>query len=228
MTTIIINPTDVATIASAIGRPAHFANGTYAMPQSVYALTTMAGFQYVISQDHGSNAPLVVAINSDVSMELLNSLKQEKGEAAQPYATQVERAKQVVEILEAQFRRRDKLICFYNEETPKELYDHLGALGLMRSLHKHGYGTTPDAPIIVGTNCADKTYGFVLPNDIKPVAHGITASGSNADVTPVDMRDTLYQNKSWLTPEAKELLDSLSGPATGTAPVPPGKPSGPR
>lgn len=60
---------------------------------------------------------------------------------------------------------------------PTPLYDAISKSGVvkMKSLHKWGYRTDPDAPKIEGAHNFATVYGFPLPNDTKPLCHDLTA-----------------------------------------------------
>jgi hypothetical protein len=180
----IIASTDVGAITTQLPDRAHFTNGTYALAAKLIVPTTITGFGHVNSLEQ---LPMVIAINSDVSMASLNITCPESQEL---------RARKVAEPLAKAFPGNDVYVVFYDEKTPFTLYQALHAAGKTTTLHKWGYGTVPDAPKIEGAEFFDRVYAYPLPNDQKPVCYEITAKpDTHQDITVVDLRESFQAPK---------------------------------
>lgn len=188
MNVTVIHSTDFADIIAVLpAGGAHFTNGTYAPPAALIVPTTLAGFEHVNSVEA---LPMVVAINSDVSMRNMG-----KGE----FESQLLRAEKIKRPLAEKFPNQEIYIIFYDEPTPVELYKALAATGRTATLHKWGYGTTPEAPRIEGAEFFKTVYAFPLPNDTKPVCWFDTAPqdgkpASNIQVVDLRPRAAASQN----------------------------------
>ncbi len=188
---------------------AHFTNGTYAYKAEMIVPTTLAGFKYVAEQN--PLCPLVIAVNSDKSME---SMKLQTTE------NQSVRAAKVAEPLAQYFSDRQVIVLYYDEKTPNALYQALHASNITKSLHKWGYGTDANAPKIEGAELFDVVYSFPLPNDIKPVCHDLTALPKEQQpITIVDLRNELI-NKEGVLFELPNSLQKYQSPAFISHPKP--------
>ena len=74
-----------------------------------------------------------------------------------------------------QHPKRQIIVIFYDEETPRELYEFLKRGGVrLHTLFKYGYGTDPSAPKIEGAPYFDSILAFPMINDLRPVCHAMT------------------------------------------------------
>lgn len=177
------------------GSAAHFTNGTYAFAAEMIVPTTLAGFKRVTRVY--PNLPLVVAINSDVSMKALGKTD---------FEDQSARAEKVAGPLAKLFSSNQVIVVYYDEKTPNQLYDALHAQNLTRTLHKWGYGTAPDAPKIEGAENFERVYGFPLPNDTKPVCYDDTEVAKEPQKIIVDdLRNDLISKQGLLFDLPDEL-----------------------
>lgn len=173
---------------------AHFTNGTYAFAAELIVPTTLAGFKRVTNTY--PHLPLVIAVNSDKSMDELGK---------KDFEPEAERAAKVAEPLAKLFPENQVMVIYYDEKTPCELYSALAKHNMTRTLHKWGYGTSSDAPKIEGAECFEMTYGFPLPNDIKPVCyHDTDVAEKPQKIIVDDLRDNLISKEGLLfdLPEA--------------------------
>lgn len=187
---------------------AHFTNGTYAYKAEQIVPTTIEGFRYVLKQQ--PTLPLVIAVNSDKSMTALGK---------KDFELQTYRAEKVAEPLARAFPDSQIIVIFYDEKTPVELYKALSKSKVTSTLHKWGYGTTPDAPVIEGAQYFKSVYAYPLPNDRKPVCYYQTrlpeAKGEVA-YKVVDLRSRFngsQEKQSMFT--SRNLLFSGAVAATG-------------
>lgn len=186
-----INTTEFAEIIDELKqmkvKGAHFTNGTYAFDPKLIVPTTLAGFKRVTKIY--SRLPLVIAVNSDKSMEAMGKTG---------FEDQHTRASKVAEPLQQLFPNNKVIVLYYDEETPLELYQALEKHNLTRTLHKWGYGTSKDAPMIKGAECFEQVWGFPLPNDKKPLCYDDTEKAKIPQAILIDdLRGTLItvQNK---------------------------------
>jgi len=159
------------------GRKIHVTNGVYSAKPELIVPTTLAGFKYISDQTVICKKydVFVIAVNSDQSFLRLMFAKNASDEEFAAMEDQRTRAMKVALPLAQMVGNRDVAVVFFNEETPAELFHRFTEQGLEQvSLHKWGYGTEPDAPMIVGADRFQQVYGFPLPNDIKPFAHDMT------------------------------------------------------
>lgn len=171
----IIETTDKAVIASKLGILTRgggsvFANnGTYAFPKDALLPTTLAAFQFIVDRFATSpNDVLLVALNSDASMQVFYDGKGTPAEERENFVT---RAAKITGALSSQFAGHRVVIIVYDEETPHELYEHLSNSGLpLDTLYKFGYGTDKKAPPIIGGEFFERVLAFPMPNDEKPFA----------------------------------------------------------
>jgi len=187
----IIDTTDFNDINNALEKfknaGAHFTNGTYAYAAEMIVPTTKAGFDYIDNRVALPDDIIVLAINSDASMNGIFT----KNEASQKDFDELEsdtvRAEKVAIPLAEKFPHRQIVVMFYDEETPTALYDFLAEQGNvnLRSLHKWGYGTNPEGPKIEGAHNFGRVFGFPLPNDTKPVCHDITVCEDQSEIVEV-------------------------------------------
>lgn len=160
---------------------AHFTNGTFALAPKLIVPTTLAGFKRVTKTY--SRLPLVIAVNSDKSMAAMGKTG---------YDNQQTRAEKVAIPLQQVFPKNKVIVVYYDEDTPFELYEALSKQALTRTLHKWGYGTSEDAPMIKGAEFFELVYGFPLPNDKKPLCYDISVKADKPQSIIVDdLRDEL-------------------------------------
>ena len=180
------NPEIILTRLNSIGiRRGHFNNGTYTLPKDVFAPAFLAAFRRVIDLQPEAGVPLIVAINSDKSM--IDSFKGKNNEdvLVQDLAPQIERAKNVTSLLSALFPDRQTVAIFYDEQTPFELYEALNKNGFdISSLHKVGFGTSPDDKPIIGAQFANWVYACPAPFAGKPVMYTDTRAANEFDTRP--------------------------------------------
>lgn len=178
------------------GNAAHFTNGTYSYPAKMILPTTLAGFKRVLQSY--PNLPLVIAVNSDSSMQAIGKTD---------FEPQQVRAEKVALPLAMTFPDNQVVVVYYDEETPKELYEALARHRLTRTLHKWGYGTEPNSQVIEGAQYFEKVFGLPLPNDAKPVCYDQTrVAEAHDNVIVEDLRNTLVDADGVLFP----LPDSLA------------------
>lgn len=158
----IVHSSEIETVLHKLSAGAHITNGTYAYSPSLILPTTLVGFEYVSKL---KKLPLIVAINSDKSMNRIGK---------SDYEEQNSRANKVGIPLSKHFSDHQIIIIFFDEETPTSLYKILSKYKVTTTLHKWGYGTNPSAPKIEGAEFFDKVYAFPLLNDKKPVCWDIT------------------------------------------------------
>lgn len=209
----IITTTDRVTIISQLKSlttgGCHFTNGTNAYEAEKIIPTTIAGFKRV-TEIH-ANLPLVLAINSDLSMKALGK------EEVEP---QLDRANKVAESLALAFPHNQVVILFFDETTPNKLFQALNRHHLTRTLHKWGYGTDPEAPKIEGAELFEHTFGFPLPQDDRPKAfcHDLTDKPDQPqNIIVDDLRGKLINKERQLM---FEIPDSLAQFRAPNAPLP--------
>ena len=187
----------------------HFTNGTYAAPAELIVPTTLAGFDFLNKKIASDRDIFAIAVNSDASMQGIMDKKSASQEERDALEDQHTRAMKVAIPLAEYDPSRPVYVVFYDEETPTELYNELAESGLkMCSLHKWGYGTTPDAPRIEGAHNFARVFGFPLPNDKKPLCHDITVGEDQSHfVEVVNLNDYLASEK---IAEAKAQIASRS------------------
>lgn len=172
------------------GRRLHFTNGTYAYDAKMIVPTTLAGFKYLSDQAGNEEDDFVIAVNSDVSMKAIMDQKNASPEERQALEDQETRAMKVAIPLQKAHPDRSVIVLYYDEQTPTALYNSLAESGafVMKSLHKWGYGTDPNAPKIEGAHNFSTVYGFPLPNDERPVCWDITGhEDQSSDVKVVNL-----------------------------------------
>lgn len=191
-----VNSTRFEDIALEFGaKAAHFTNGTYMAPAKLIVPTTLAGFKRVLSTY--PKLPLVIAINSDISLRALGK---------SDFEAQEIRAQKVAEPLAVAFPDNQVRVIYYDEITPTDLYRFLHTQNLTRSLHKWGYGTAQNEPKIEGAESFEFVYAFPLPNDLKPVCYYVTEIAEQQEnVKVVDLRGELISPHGVLF----ELPDTL-------------------
>ncbi|MEM9469149.1 MAG: hypothetical protein AAF988_03215 [Pseudomonadota bacterium] len=193
---ILINSTDKDQIVSGLKEQSamslHFTNGTYSYEAETIVPTTIAGFRYLSEKKGNENDAFVIAVNSDKSMAAIMDQKDASDEERAALEDQETRAMKVAVPLLKAFPGRNVIILFYDEETPTALYDVLAEEGEfeMKSLHKWGYGTDPNAPKIEGAHNFSTVYGFPIPNDKRPVCWDLTEHEDQSEVVKVVRLDS--------------------------------------
>jgi len=191
----------------------HFTNGTYVARHEVVVPTTLAGFQHAVDKESKNGTPLIIAVNSDISMA---GIKAKKGGELPGYSrreNEIVRAKKVAVPLARLFPDRKVAVVFYDEETPNVLYGVLKKEGFgMKSLHKWGYGTNPNAGVIEGAENFGAVYAHPLPNDSKPICVDITRkTGQAGKVAIVDLRQEIGKHgKPYITALGECLFPLLA------------------
>ena len=183
---------------------AHFTNGIYAMEAKLVVPTILAGFKHIVDlAQNGSPLPIIVAVNSDKSIQQLGK---------EGFEPQNIRSRKVAEPLAQMFPDNKIIIIYYDETTPNELYTTLQKYGHTRTLHKWGYGTNPEVPKIEGAECFESVYAFPLPNDIKPICWGETPCEAQNNILVRDLRGTLIDKNGVLfeLPNALKYCESTS------------------
>jgi len=163
---------------------AHFNNGTFTLPKDIFAPNFLAAFQRVLDLQKDMQTPLIVALNSDKSMRDSYVGKGNEKELNDNLVSQEDRAENILSLLGAMYAHRHCVVVMYDEQTPRELYAELTKRIKTLSLHKVGFGTSPDDKPIIGS----KNFAFVhaspLYNDEKPVMHSETPSTDPSARTP--------------------------------------------
>ncbi|QQG37131.1 MAG: hypothetical protein HYS17_05050 [Micavibrio aeruginosavorus] len=181
----------------------HCTNGTYAYPVERTVPTTLAGFQYINDQVASPYDAFLVAVNSNQSMAGIMAAKNATAAEMSALESEDVRAAKVADALSAHFNNRPVVVLFYHEDTPTRLYEALAAANInLVSLHKWGYGTDPKAPRIEGASNFARVFGFPLPNDGKPVCHGITVREDQSGVV------TVVKLQEQLGPHGKPYISS--------------------
>lgn len=153
----------------------HATNGTYTAPASIVVPTTLGGFQFVSDRYAGNDDALIMAINSDVSMQGIAAEKAAKGEDIGQVEDQMTRARKVLEALAKQFPNRQVIGVFYDEATPTALFEYLASTPLeLNTIFKFGYGTDPKAGDIEADRCFKDVLAFPFPNDAKALCDNLT------------------------------------------------------
>ena len=164
----------------------HCTNGTYAYEAAMIVPTTLAGFKFIDDKVADLSDVFLVAVNSDVSMQ--NIMNQKNASAAERAALEDQhvRAAKVAIPLSEMFPHRTILVVYYDKETPTDLYGSLYVAGLnLKSLHKWGYGTDPNAPKIEGAYGFRNKIAYPLPNDVKPVCFDLTVKEDQSAIVQV-------------------------------------------
>ena len=215
----IINDTDKDAIFQGIAETGasvlNATNGTYTAPANLVVPTTLGGFQFVSDKIAGPQDALVMAINSDKSMQDIAAQKALKGEDIGVIEDQMTRAEKVLAPLAKQFPDRQIIGIFYDEGTPVELYEFLkDSTPLeLNSLYKFGYGTDPKAGDIEGDHCFKATLAFPMPNDQKAICDNLTKRTPNrAPYTLKKLTEELAANGApYMTKENKVLFPLAAG-----------------
>lgn len=191
-------------------RRIHATNGTYINSENIVVPTTLAGFQIIADDTSLSDKrdAFLIAINSDKSLQAVMTKKGASQEDIHALESQIVRAVKVATPLALQHPNREIFVTFYDEETPNKLYTTLAEKGApLFSLHKHGYGTEPNAPKIEGTENFAVTLGFPLPNNTKPVCYDQTPRETQGFVDVRDLTTTTgAHGKPYLSQEGKVLF----------------------
>lgn len=194
-------------------------NGTYVHPADKMMPGMLAAFQYSADRVDDKTMPLLIAINSDESMQRLMDEKISKGSATPADRHNVEseitRAVKVANPLSFQFPNRQIFVVFYDEPTPNALYKSLAEkFGKTKSLFKMGYGTNPNEGIIEGGEFFDVVYAHPLPSDTRPICHDLTKrEGQQGTVEIIDLRTLIGPHGKPYLNDAGECLFPLSHPA---------------
>lgn len=193
----------IPTLQQMAVRAAHFTNGTYAFDPKLIVPTTLAGFKHVTNTY--SKLPLVIAVNSDISMAAMKKTG---------FEDQKTRAQKVAVPLQQLFPNNQVIVVYYDEETPFKLYQTLSKYNLTRTLHKWGYGTEPSAPVIKGAEFFESVYGFPLPNDKKPLCFDISerSETEQSNVIVEDLREKLINKDNKLLFKLPKKLKQYGQP----------------
>ncbi len=152
---------------------------------------------------NGSPLPIIVAVNSDKSIQQLGK---------EGFEPQNVRSRKVAEPLAQMFPDNKIIIIYYDEPTPNELYVILNKHRHTRTLHKWGYGTNAEAPKIEGAEYFETVYAYPLPNDIKPICWGETPCEAQSNILVRDLRGKLIDKNGVLfaVPNALKYCESTS------------------
>ena len=203
---------DIHDPLSPIGRltTIHATNGTFAYAADLIVPTTLAGFQFIAESRalHKKHQNFLIAVNSDVSMAAIMEAKNAPQSERDALEDQHTRALKVALPLALQHPERSIFVAFYNETTPNELYRALAyeVNADLYTLHKWGYGTTPDAPKIEGSEYFGITLGFPLPNDKKPLCYDLTPAEGNNNVHVFKLTEPNGRQPAYLSTEGKMLF----------------------
>lgn len=153
----------------------HFTNGVFAAPVKIIFPTNLACFQRQVEKSATSNDALIIAVNSNESVEVANQKIQAQGREIPAFIDQMTRANNIAKPLSLQHPDREVIVLFYDEEAPawekdfhetKGLYDRLKEAGFgLKSLFKGNFGTNPKAGPIIGEALFDEVIAFPLPHD---------------------------------------------------------------
>lgn len=209
---IIIDTTDKGTLLSNMREEGvesgHFTNGTYAYQADVIVPKILAGFQYIADNDPNST-PLVIAVNSDISMNGIMDKKGYTPEQKTGMEDQMTRAEKVAMPLAIQNPNRPVVVIFYDEETPTALYDFLAENEFgMETLHKWDYGTDKDGPKIEGAHNFKRVLAYPSPDNSQPLCHDITISEDQSGyVEVVDLtKEKLSNGSPYISQEGKTTV----------------------
>lgn len=187
----IIQSTSLKDIFSGLARlnlhRAHFNNGTFTLPVDTYAPGFLAGFQCTLDQvEAAPDDALIVAINSDQSMQDSYWGKPDEKEQIANLIPEIERASDLVDLMAAMYPDRQNVVIMYDNPTPEELYRNLRRSfpSLGASLHKIGFGTNPNDKPIVGGKYFDHLLAYPFHFDGKPVLHAETRKRLPEDRDP--------------------------------------------
>jgi hypothetical protein len=171
----------------------HATNGTYAYKPEIIVPTVLAGFEYVSDTTDNPSDIFLLAVNSNASMK---GIMDKKGLGMEGVEDELIRAEKVAVPLALQHPKREIIVIFYDEETPRELYGFLKKGGVkLHTLFKYGYGTDPSAPKIEGAANFDSVLAFPMINDLRPVCHAITAvEDQTRTIQVVSLTDKLEGN----------------------------------
>lgn len=160
---------------------ANFTNGTYVYSRELVVPTTLAGFKFITN--HVPTLPLVVVVNSDMSMQAIGKVG---------FECQSTRAYKVAPPLAEHFPNRQIIVVYFDEQTPTKLYQKLQQRQLTITHHKWGYGTSPTEPKIEGAECFEAVCGFPMPDDSKLICYKNTpVASAPQNIIVVDLRDKL-------------------------------------
>lgn len=210
-------------------------NGTYTAPASIVVPTTLGGFQFVADRYADKQDALIMAINSDISMQGIAAEKAALGEDIGPVEDEMTRALKVLEPLAKQFPDRQIIGVFYDEATPTPLYEFLANNTPLElnSIFKFGYGTNPNAGDIEGDILFKDVVAFPFPNDGKALCDNLTkVSPNRRNYSIFKLTDEVASNgQFYMTKENKvqfDVADALNAykaapvtPASGTSPSDP-------
>jgi hypothetical protein len=132
-----------------------------------------------------------------------------------------DRAAKLAGPLAEQFPDRKVVVMFYDEETPKELYEGLALKGFgMTALFKWGYGTNPDAPRIEGAHNFQNVLAFPFMNDAKALCHDITVAENQSDVVKVfKLHEAEGDRPAYMTKDGQLLFDLVESLRQYAVPV---------
>ncbi|MEM6811353.1 MAG: hypothetical protein AAF549_02690 [Pseudomonadota bacterium] len=180
-----LDPTDIVSSLKARGiENAHFNNGTFNLPRDIFAPNFLAAFQRILDLQKDRQSPLVVALNSNISMRDSFVGKPNEEELNDKLISQDERAENILSLLGTQYPYRQVVVILYDEQTPAELYGALRDSLNMLSLHKVGYGTNPKDKPIIGSKFFSFVHASPLYNDEKPAMHQETPQDHPTARTP--------------------------------------------
>tara|TARA_B100000749_G_scaffold257511_1_gene226874 strand:- start:1008 stop:1655 length:648 start_codon:yes stop_codon:yes gene_type:complete len=176
-------------------KAAHFTNGIYALDAQLVVPTMLAGFKYV--NEKQDKLPLIIAINSDVSIKELKKGNLEKQEI---------RAQKVAVPLAKVFPDNQVIIIYYDQATPTALYESLKKGQHTRSLHKWEYGKDFSAPKIEGAEHFDQVFSFPFLNTDKPMCYSDTGQAhEEQNIQIIDLKDKLISTEGLLFDLPDEL-----------------------
>ncbi len=199
---------------------ANFTNGTFIIRDDVpfddIASSLLAQIEYLTNKEKNPkyyNLPLAILFNSDVGLQLIKR-KDLLGRNEQ------KRISDVIEEVKRNFSDLQIITAVFDEETPLEIFTALNERALTKTLAKLFYGSSPDAPQIVGAPLFSSVFSFILPSKtgaeaVKPACSDITpplakgdSPSSNIKVVHIEWFSTSQSSTS-----PRPLLKAAAAPA---------------
>lgn len=170
----------------ASGSDIHATNGFYAYKAEVIVPKMLAGFQYVADNHAKRDDVFLVGVNSDASFHAAMRAKNMPDSEIAALETQEDRAMKVAIPLALQNPEKLVVAMFYDEQTPKQLYDALAdARNALATLHKWDYATQPNAAKIVGVEDFRKTLAFPSLDGSIPLGADLTPKRDQSHIVDV-------------------------------------------
>ena len=204
----IITDTDILHILDGLVgvKSVHISNGVYAddpafgIDHKKLVPTVLAGFEICHDRTARTQSDILLVLNSDASYVDILKAKIKAGKATEQQLLErerpMERALKIACPLAWQHPDRKVTVIMFDEATPNRLFRDLERNGIdIEFLFKWGYGTDPKAGVVEGAEYAERTLGFPLPNDRRPIADELTRRGGQKGIVEVcDLRKILGPN----------------------------------